>query len=465
MIWKLLRISEGLNSLFSSIIAVLMHIDYRALGLKCGLECHQQLAAGKLFSRSPSILRDDAPHYTVERRLRPSASELGEVDRAALEAFEKGLSYIYEGYYDTVSLVELDEEPPQAVDSEALGTILEIAMMCNSSVLDEIFVMRKMVIDGSNTSGFQRTALVATGGEIALKTKSLGVQTIVLEEDAARPTSREGNKIHYRLDRLGIPLIELATEPGIETPEEAKEAALAIGTLFRLTGKVKRGLGTIRQDLNVSIRGGARVEIKGVQELEIIDEYVRREVNRQQGLLEVRKELVARGLGNANLRLAPKDLTGIFAATNSGILKGSLSKGEKVFGLRLEKFRGIIGKELQPGRRLGTEFADYVKTRTGLRGIFHSDELPNYGITQEEAAAAAKELLCADKDAFVLVAASEEKALKALAGVFSRAQQCLEGIPEETRGAVEGGNTEYLRPLASTESFFRQNCFYFTVFC
>ncbi len=424
-----------------------MHVDYRALGLRCGLECHQQLDTGKLFSRTPSALREDGPHFTVERRLRPAASEMGEIDSAALEAFGKGISYVYEGYTDTISLVELDEEPPQPIDRQALGTVLQIAMMCNSSILDEVFVMRKLVIDGSNTSGFQRTALVAMGGEIALKAKKLGIQTIVAEEDAARPMKKTGGKIHYRLDRLGIPLLELATEPGIETPEEAKEAARAIGTLFRLTGKVKRGLGTIRQDLNVSIRGGARVEIKGVQELEIIDEYVRREVGRQHGLLEIRKLLAERGLGNANLRFAPKDLTAVFASTSSGIVKGALANGEKVFGMRLEKFKGIISKELQPGRRLGTEFADYVRTKTGLGGIFHSDEMPNYGITQEEAAAAAQGLGCAERDAFVLVAATEERAVKALRVVFERAQQCIEGTPEETRGAVEGGNTEYLRPL------------------
>ncbi len=424
-----------------------MHIDYKALGLKCGLECHQQLDTGKLFSRTPSVLRDDGPHFTVERRLRPVVSEMGEFDPAALEAFKKNLSYVYEGYTDTTSLVELDEEPPQPMDGEALATVLGISLMCKSAVLDEFFVMRKLVIDGSNTSGFQRTALVATGGEIELKTKKLGVQTIVIEEDAARPMGKTDGKINYRLDRLGIPLIELATEPGIETPEEAKEAARQIGTLFRLTGKVKRGLGTIRQDLNVSIRGGARVEIKGVQELEIIDEYVKREVMRQQGLLEIRKALAGRGLGNANLAFEPVDLTDAFAKTGSGILKGALAKGGRVFGMRLEKFGGIIGKELQPGRRLGTEFADYVKTKAGLKGIFHSDELPNYGITQEEAGAAAAHLGCRDKDAFVMVAASEEKSLRALRVVFARAQQCMEGVPEETRGAVEGGNTEYLRPL------------------
>src|SRR3989344_1236718 len=238
------------------------------------------------------MVRDDKPDFTVKRRLRPVASELGEQGRAALEAFAKGLHYDYGGFSDTISLIELDEEPPQPADEDALRTALEVSLMCGSGVIDEMHVMRKAVIDGSNTSGFQRTMLVSVGGTVQVGKKKLGIQTIVLEEDAARPTEKTEKRIAYSLARLGIPPIEPATEPGIETPEEAKEAARAIGSVFRLTGKAKRGLGTIRQDLNVSIRGGARVEIKGVQDLEIIDEYVRREVQRQQKLLEIKAELL-----------------------------------------------------------------------------------------------------------------------------------------------------------------------------
>ncbi len=424
-----------------------MEYDYKALGLKCGLECHQQLDTGKLFSRTPSALREDKPHFKVKRRLRPVVSELGEHDRAALEAFEKGLHYIYEGYRDTVSLVELDEEPPQDVDREALGAVLEVALMCGCNILDEMFVMRKNVIDGSNTSGFQRTMLVATGGMVNAKQKGIGIQTLVLEEDSARPMERTNENITYRLDRLGIALIELATEPTIASPEEAKEVARAIGNVFRLTGKARRGLGSIRQDLNVSIRGGARVEIKGVQELELIDEYVRREVGRQLRLLELKQELAGRGVTKTALYSEPKNITHVFKSTESKILKNSLAKGESIFGIRLEKFSGLAGFEIQPGRRVGTEFADQVKKRAGLRGIFHSDEMPNYGINEKEIIEMETELGCSKDDAFVIVAGQKEKALSALRAVCERAVQCLDGVPEETRGALEDGNTEYLRPL------------------
>ncbi len=424
-----------------------MELNYEKIGLKCGLEVHQQLDTGKLFCRTPSLLREDKPDYTLERRLRPVVSELGELDKAALEAHKKGLTYIYEGYNDTISLVELDEEPPQPIDSKALDTVLEIATMSGSKIIDEMFVMRKMVIDGSNTSGFQRTMLVATRGSVKLKNKELGIQTIVIEEDSARPMEKTNKTVTYRLDRLGIPLIELATEPGIKTPEEAKEAAREIGTLFRRTGSVKRGLGTIRQDLNVSIRGGARVEIKGVQELEIIDEYVKREAQRQLGLLEIKAELEKRGAKKSDLNPKPIDITKIFSGTQAKIIRKALDEKQSVLAIKLQKFSGLVGKELQAGRRLGTEFSDHVKTKTGLKGIFHSDELPNYGITKEEAEAVSRELGLGKEDAFVLVAAGKEKAEEALGIVAARASQCLESVPEETRGAIEQGNSEYLRPL------------------
>ena len=424
-----------------------MEFDYEKLGLMCGLEVHQQLDTGKLFIRTPSILRDDEPDYKIERKLRPVASELGEFDKAALEAFKKGLTYIYEGYNDTISLVELDEEPPQPCDEEALKTILEISLMTNARIFDEMFVMRKAVIDGSNTSAFQRTMLVSMGGSLKISNKEIGLQAMALEEDAARPVEKTETHIVYRLDRLGIPLIELATDPDIKTPKEAKETAKKIGELFRRTGRVKRGLGTIRQDLNISIRDGARVEIKGVQDLELIDEYVKREVERQVKLVELKKKLEERNLKPQNLEGKEKDLEKIFSNTEAKIVKSAIEKKEKVIGMKLEKFAGLIGFELQEGRRVGTEFANYVKTKTGLKGIFHSDELPKYGISEKEVEETRKALSCENEDGFVIITGKEEKVKRGLEAILERTKQCLVGVPEETRGALDGGNTEYLRPL------------------
>jgi len=414
--------------------------------LKCGLEVHQQLETGKLFCRCPSFLRDDKPEFAVERKLRAVASELGEYDAAALEAMQKNYSFVYEGFKENTCLVELDESPPQKIDSEALKTVLKIALLANSKILDEIFIMRKAVVDGSNTSGFQRTALVSIGGELRIsENKKIGIQTICLEEDAARPSKKdeEGRKIYYRLDRLGIPLIELATAPEITSPKEAKEVALAIGRLFRITCKAMRGLGTIRQDLNISIEGGARVEIKGCQDLELIEEIVKREMQRQERLLEAKNEMLKRKLTENDFsQMQTQEISELFK--NSA---GKLVKGKKIYGAMIPKLKGLLGMELQPERRLGSELSDQVKAKAGLKGLLHSDELPAFGITEQEKKAVAESLEVKENDAFIMVIGEEENAKKAFKAVSERLKQALQGVPEETRNALENGNSEYSRPL------------------
>ncbi len=422
-------------------------VDYKAVGLKAGLEVHQQLDTGKLFCRCASKLVNREPDFRFTRKLRLAASELGEFDRAALEQFKKGVVYEYEFFDDCCCLVEADEEPPKQADEEALKVALKIALMCNAHVFDELVVMRKIVIDGSNVSGFQRTMLIAENGRVDIGNKKIGIQTIVLEEDAARPMKREGNKIVYRLDRLGIPLIEIATAPQLKTPQEVKLCALKIGELLRRTCKVKRGLGTIRQDINISIKNGARIELKGVQELELIDKYVENEVKRQLALLEIKEELAKRKLSEKELRLDYKDLSELFKGTQCKIIASGLSKGKRVFGIKLSKFAGLIGKEVQPSRRFGTELADYIKARHGLAGLFHSDELPRYGITEQEVASVKEALACKAQDAFVLLVTDKSTAKKAFETIIERCKIALKGVPEETREALPDGNSCYKRPL------------------
>lgn len=419
-----------------------MELDFKKLGLKAGLEVHQQLDTGKLFCRCPSSMRDDAPDIVFERRLRAVASELGEFDAAALEAMKKGITFVYEAYSDTNCEIEADDEPPKPADKEALETILKIALMCNSKIFDTVVVMRKIVVDGSDTSGFQRTALIANGGRIKLSNKEVCVQTIALEEDAARPMQKQEGKIVYRLDRLGIPLIEFATMPELFSPAEVKECALKIGELLRRTCSAKRGLGTIRQDLNISIAQGARIEIKGVQELEMIDEYVKREAQRQFNLLELKKEMLEKEISGKEFESPAIELSEIFFNSECKFLKG-----KKIFGFKLEKCKGFIGKEIQQGRRFGTELASYVKARTGLQGIIHSDELPAYGISEEEIAKTREKLACIEEDSFAFVSGEKTNAFEAIEVIKQRCKQALKGIPEETRNALEGGNTEYSRPL------------------
>ncbi|NJE07465.1 Glu-tRNA(Gln) amidotransferase subunit GatE [Thermococcus sp. M39] len=421
-----------------------MELNYKELGLKVGLEIHRQLDTKKLFSPVPSELHEEVD-FTFQRRLRPTMSELGEIDQAALEEFKKGRTYVYEGNYKFSDLVYMDEEPPHMPDEEALRVALQIAYLLNATPVDEIHFMRKIVIDGSNVSGFQRTAIIAMNGKVDTPWGSVGIPTICLEEDAARIIEREDSKVIYRIDRLGIPLVEISTTPDIHHPEQAKVVAKYIGDALRATRKVKRGLGTIRQDLNVSIKGGARIEIKGVQELDMIPIIIEREVLRQLNLLKIRDELKKRGANEEELKEEFYDVTDIFENTQSKIIAKTIKKGGKVLALKLPKFRGLIGYEIQPGRRLGTEMADRAKKY--VRGIFHIDELPNYGITQEEVNAVIERLGLGEQDAFVLVAAEEEIAKKALREVLQRAREALHGVPEETRRALPDGNTQYMRPL------------------
>ena len=237
-------------------------LDSKNLDFKCGLEIHQQLETHKLFCKCPSLTNTDKVDYTISRKLKASAGELGKTDIAALYETKKDKTFIYEVNKDTACLVELDESPPEELNKEALKTVLQVALLLNAKIIDEIQVMRKVVVDGSNVSGFQRTALIAVNGFLKTSKGQIKIQTICLEEEAAKKIKQDEKSITYNLDRLGIPLIEIATDSCIKDTEHAKEVAELIGMVLRSTGKVKRGLGTIRQDVNVSIKGHPRVELK-----------------------------------------------------------------------------------------------------------------------------------------------------------------------------------------------------------
>lgn len=419
-----------------------MERDYEELGLKVGLEIHQQLDTDKLFCDCPSELVEDEGRE-VKRDLRPTESELGEVDEAALMEAQKGLKFIYQAPERSSCLVELDEEPPEGPDEEALDLALTMALYADADIVDEVDFMRKIVIDGSNTTGFQRTALIAIDGYLEIDGKKIGIPTMCLEEDAARSIEERDDEKVYRLDRLGIPLVEIATDPDMNSPEEAKEVAQRIGGLFRGTKKVKRGIGSIREDLNVSISEGARVEMKGVQELDMIPEYVEKEVERQEKLLDIKETLVSRG---AEVDDQTYDVTEIFQDCESGIIQSNLKAGKGVYSVVLKGFKDQLrGEEGEP--LLGPELAEYAK-KTGVAGIFHSDELPKYGIEEKEVEKVNKQLGLEEKDAFALVTADEDKAEEALEKVKVRAKIALDGVPEETRQAQQDGTTVFMRPLA-----------------
>ncbi|MCS3901454.1 Glu-tRNA(Gln) amidotransferase subunit GatE [Methanococcus voltae] len=428
-----------------------LNLDYKELGLKVGLEIHQQLnTSRKLFCNCPTKIRDDEPHGEIERVLRPSQSEMGQIDKAALIESKKEKNYVYQYYNDSTCLVELDDEPPQGPCEEGIYTAVEVSELMNMHVVDDVQVMRKMVIDGSNTSGFQRTMFVSQDGSIETEYGDIRITSLCLEEDACKKVRDEKDKVIYCVDRLGIPLLEITTEPDITTPEMGKEAARRIGTILRATGKAKRGLGTIRQDVNISIKEGARIEVKGVQNLDLIEQIIKNEAIRQIKLNEIKKELIER---NAEVKTGIEnivDVSELFKNTESKVIKSALKKKGVVKAILLKGFDGLIGKEVQPNRRLGTEFSDRGKVIGGVGGLFHTDELPKYGITQEEVDAL-KEFMGVNpetKDAVIIVGDREDKAVRALGAVLDRANEAITiGIPEETRKALEDGNTSYLRPL------------------
>jgi glutamyl-tRNA(Gln) amidotransferase subunit E len=421
-------------------------MDWDELGLKMGLEIHQQLdSKSKLFCPCSCNLTDKEVEYEILRNLRPTQSELGKIDRAAFEEARRKLKFKYQAYSHETCLVEADEEPPHPLNEEALELSSIIASLLNMRIVDEFHTMRKQVIDGSNTGGFQRTGLVATDGFLETPLGKVKIENLCLEEDAARRIETTNDGVTFRLDRLGIPLVEITTDPSIHHPEQVKEVAYQLGQVLRST-RVKRGLGTIRQDLNISIKEGARVEIKGVQDLDLMPEMVEREVQRQIKLVEIKKELKKRG---AKVPDEIYDVNELFHDTSSKIIASAPS----VMAIKLEGFNGLVGVELQPGRRLGTEFSGYAK-KLGVSGIFHTDELPAYGITEEEVIKLMEFTQADENDAAIIVAHEHEIAVAALEEVQRRALMSLEGVVEETRKALPDGNSEYLRPLPTSSRMY-----------
>ncbi len=368
------------------------------------------------------------------------------MDPAALFEFHKGKLITYEADPETTCLVELDEEPPHPLNLEAVDIALTITLLLKAKPLDEVHVMRKVVIDGSNTTGFQRTTVVGLGGALRVNGRDVPVEQVTLEEDAGRKTGETKTSTVYRLDRLGVPLIEISTGPVIGTPDEAGKTALAIGRVLRATRKVKRGLGSIRQDLNVSIKHGAVVEVKGVQELDLVSKVVELEVQRQLNLVSIRDELKQRGVKPSDVKEDFVDVSGILQSSESKIVQEALKKGGKAYAVRLREFAGLLKRELAPGIRLGTEFAKRAAFWGRVGGVFHSDELPAYGIEAQSVEAVRGILGCGSRDAFVMIVDEEQNVLDGLKAVVERAREAAERVPEETRAANPDGTTYYMRP-------------------
>jgi glutamyl-tRNA(Gln) amidotransferase subunit E len=423
-------------------------IDYNKIGLACGLELHQQLDTGKLFCKCKSkLIKDNTkPDRIIKRRLRAVYSEAGEFDKTALNEQKKAKTNVYYFYNSCNCLVEADCQPPIRTNPDALKIAVIISKLTNSQLVDKSIIMRKQVIDGSNVSGFQRTAMISTDGHLDFDFGKIRIDKILLEEDAARAIERKDTEVIYSLDRLGIPLIEMVVWHDMHTPKDTQKVALFLGQLFRTTGFVKRGLGSIRQDINVSIADGARIEIKGCQDLQMIPEIIDREILRQINLLELKEELKKRKI--KEIRLSEINLTNIFKNTSSKAVKASLENKKEMYGFLISGLSGLLGKVVQPNRRVGTELSSILKAKTTLKGLFHADELPNYGITEAEVKKVRQELKAIDKDSFILVMCDKKEISRVKEILEERLNQFIEGVPKETRIVNIEGNTEYQRPLS-----------------
>ena len=419
-------------------------LEIDKIGLKVGLEIHQQLDTNKkLFCNCKPI---ENTEYTEKftRKLRAAKSELGKIDPAALFESSKSKTIVYYGNQNSSCLVEKDDEPPHNLDLKAKDIALLISSALNSKIFSEIHVMRKTVIDGSNTSGFQRTMLVAQGGEIMVDEKQVGVQSICLEEDAGKLIKDKDNQRFFSLDRLGVPLIEIALEPVSGDPAFVRKIALTLGRLLRVTKKVARGIGTIRQDVNVSIDGGGVVEIKGVQQLEQLEKIIEYEAKRQYGLKLISEKINSSG----TFDISENDvfsISNLLENCNSEIIKKSLENQSVIKAIRVKKFSGVFGFEPFPGIRLGKEIGQLVRF-FGIGGVFHSDELPNYGIEDEDIQRIRKHLELEQHDAFLIIAGKEPTLDFAVNSIINRIKNAKNGPLAETRAATPTNETVFLRP-------------------
>ncbi len=410
--------------------------EYSNLGVKIGIEIHQRLDTHKLFCSCSSDQKEDY-YMSVSRALHSTRGELGKTDNAVKFESSKHKKFVYRVYPTESCLVELDEEPPHDINKDALKTVAQFCKLVGADIVDEIHVMRKMVVDGSNTTGFQRTALVGMNGHIRSSLGDVHIPTICLEEEACRIENRAESAVFYKLNGLGIPLIEIATDPSIKTPKHAREVAEGIGFLLRSLN-VQRGIGSIRQDINISIRGGARVEIKGFQNLNDMEKIIDNEITRQKNLVEIMEELRGKEIHAGKII----DATDIFSSCSVGFLRKIVSSGEKIYASKISGLKGFLKRSLG-AHTLGKELAFYAMVY-GPKGIIHNDEdLEKYGLVKEFAQL--KKILSANEDDIIFIVGGRG-AKEASEAVLKRAEALPTMVPEETR-AVFGLDTKYMRPL------------------
>ncbi|MBN1944314.1 MAG: Glu-tRNA(Gln) amidotransferase subunit GatE [Bradymonadales bacterium] len=416
--------------------------DYRALGFRSGLEVHQQLfTQNKLFCRCPAGRYSPVYHAEILRHMRPTLSELGEYDGTALMEFKTKKEIIYRLHRDTVCTYEMDDAPPFLLDDEALDHALEIAHLLNCNIVGELHITRKQYLDGSIPTGFQRTTIVGTDGYILVGGRRIGVRQLGLEEDACREVSDEGHVRTYLTDRLSMPLVEVVTEPELTTPEEVAQANQVIRFLTRSSGKVRTGAGAGRQDVNVSVAGGTRVEIKGVCRIPLIPALVHYEAFRQVTLLRLRDGLLAAGLSPDTFHPRHKEVTRAVYRATYPPLRAALDQGARVRAVVLPGFGDAMNTMTQPGRPFSSEVSDRVRVIACL------DRLPNLiyrhmpdpGLDPSIWSRVLPAMAAEEGDGLVLVWGNEQDVRTAAEEIGIRCAEALVGIPSETRQVLGDG--------------------------
>jgi glutamyl-tRNA(Gln) amidotransferase subunit E len=445
--------------------------DFEALGFKCGLEIHQQLLTErKLFCRCPPVYRNDPAHFRIIRHMRPTLSEMGTYDGTALMEFKTRKNITYEFFRDTTCSYEIDDTPPFEMDEKALEISMVIARSMECALVDEVHVSRKQYLDGSIPTGFQRTAIISLGGYVPWKDgRKIEIRQISLEEDACREVSDKGHEVVFRTDRLSIPLVEVVTEPNAKNPTEAGEMAEVLGWVMRSTQLVRRGPGATRQDVNVSVEGGRRVEIKGVPFLEWIPPITAGEAVRQHNLLKIKSLLEDRNLDPDRMKIDEisnvkyADVTDIFQDRTLEIMNpwfdGPVKTGTglDVKAVLIPGFREIFSHPTHGDQTFSDEVAGRLRVISCLDrmpNLHTSDDVPFGGITEKDMQKISEKLDAADGDAFVLVWGPERDTLSAVQEVHNRSREAFDGIPHETRQVITPEMTTFERILPGPDRMY-----------
>ncbi len=451
-------------------------IDYQELGLRAGLEVHQQLLTDtKMFCHCPAGRYTETHDGEVLRHMRPTLSELGEYDGTALMEFRTKKNIIYLLHKENVCTYEMDDTPPFLVNQQAIDVAIEQCLMLGCDIVDEVHIARKQYLDGSIPTGFQRTAIVGVNGRLPFRGREISITQVSVEEDSCREVSDRGHLIVWRTDRLGMPLIETVTGPDLRTPEEVEEAILLVGRVCRSTGHVRVGIGASRQDVNVSVRGGRRVEIKGVPQAHWARRLVHGEAIRQMNLLKLRDELHHRGFSApADLRIDSFDVTDIFASCALDLLRAESwnrwieSTGRRVgFELRSDVFcvRAVLLKGLagtlswptQPDLTFASELAGRIRVIAGLDQtpiLYHDEKWPDYEGSVADLRRLRARLKCDPGDAVVIIWGSVEDTVTAMEEIRTRFADALDGVPNETRQPFPDGRTDFERILPGPDRMY-----------